>query len=82
MWPQAWVPKRAQALHVSLSCTFKQHMRYQGVKHTTALSVHFGCITAYHHRLWGERKQKSFLACPWLIKHGVKDLFLDKGGGV
>ena len=48
-----WVPKRAEALHALPSCTFKQHMRYQGVEYTTALRAHFGCITADHHHLWG-----------------------------
>ena len=75
-----WVPKRAEALHALPSCTFKQRMRYQGVEYTTALRVQFGCITVDHHHLWGECKQKGCVACPWRNKHGVKDLFLHKGG--
>ena len=77
-----WVPKAADALHALPSCTFKQRMRYQGVEYTTALRVQFGCITADHHHLWGECKQKGGVVCPWLKKHGVKDLFLHKGGVV
>ena len=75
-----WVPKRAEALHALPSCTFKQCMRYQGVEYTTALRVQFGCITADHHHLWGECKQKGCVVCPWLNKHGMKDLFLHNGG--
>ena len=75
-----WVPKWAEALHALSSCTFKQHMRYQGVEYTTALWVQFGCITTDHHHWRGECKQKGCVACAWLNKHGLKDLFLHKGG--
>ena len=77
-----WVPKRAEALQALPSCLFKQRMRYRGVEHTTALRVQFGCIGADHHHLWSECKQKGCVACPWLNKHGVKDLFLQKGGSL
>ena len=75
-----WVRKRVEALHALPACTFKQLMTYQGVEYTSAVRVQFGCITADHHNLRSECKQKGFVACPWLNKHGSKDLFLHKGG--
>ena len=73
-----WVPKRAEALQALPSCIFQQRMRYHGVEYTTLLRVQFGCITADHHHLLGECEQKGCVACPWLNKHGLKDLFLQR----
>ena len=84
-WPKTvdaeWVPHRAKALPALPSCTLKQHMKYRGVEYNTAIRVQFGCITAHHHHLWAECKQKGCAACTWLNKHGVKHLSLHWGGG-
>ena len=55
-------------------------MKYGGAEYTIAVQVRFGCITEDHHHLWSECRQKGCVACPWVNKHGVADLFLHKGG--
>ena len=43
--------------------------------------VQFGCLTADHHHLWSECRQKGCVACPCVNKHGSATLFLHRGGG-
>ena len=55
-------------------------MRYQGFEYPTHLRVRLGSITIDRHHLCGECKQKGCVACPWLNKHELQDVFLHKGG--
>ena len=75
-----WLPKRAEALLALPSCKFNQCMKYGGAEYTTTLHVQFGCLTADHHHLWSECRQKGCVACPWVNKHGASTLFVHKGG--
>ena len=75
-----WLPKRAEALQALPSCTFKQHMKYAGAVYNTTPHIRFGAITADHHHLWSECRQKGCVACPWVNKNGAGELFLHKGG--
>ena len=70
------MPKRAEALQALPLYKFKQCMKYGGAKYTTALQLRFGCLTADHHHLWSECRQKGCVAFPWVNKHGVATLFL------
>ena len=75
-----WLPKRAEALQARPSCKFNQRMKYGGAEYSTTLHLQFGCLTADHHHLWSECRQKGGVACPWVNKHGVATLFLHQGG--
>ena len=75
-----WLPKRAAALQALPSCTFKQGMKYAGAVYNTTLQIRLGAITADHHHLWSECRQKGCVACPWVNKDGAGELFLHKGG--
>ena len=77
-----WLSKWAEALQALPSCKFIQRMKYGGAQCTTTLQVQFGCLIADHHHLWSEFRQKGWLACPWVNKHGASTLFLHNGGGV
>ena len=74
-----WLPKRAEALQALPFCKFNQRMGYGGAEYTTTLHVQFGCLTADHHHLWAECRQKGCLACSWVNKHGASTLFVHKG---
>ena len=76
----AWLPKRAEAPQALPLCNFKQRMKYGGAEYTTTLHLQFGCLTADHHHLWSESRQKGCVACPRVNKHGVATLFRHKGG--
>ena len=56
-------------------------MKYREAVHDIAVNVQLGCITSGHHHLWSECKQKGCVACPWVNKEGVQDLFKYKKGG-
>ena len=75
-----WLPKRAEALQALPSCKFKQRMKYAGAVYNTTLQIRLGAITADHHHLWSECRQKGCVACPWVNKDGAGELFLHKGG--
>ena len=45
------------------------------------LFVSFCCLKAAYPLLWAESKQKGCVACAWINKRAVVDLFLQKGGG-
>ena len=62
------------------SCTFKQRMKYACAVYNITLQIRFGAITADHHHLWSECRQKGCVACPWVNKNGPGQLFLHKGG--
>ena len=62
------------------SCTFKQRMKYAGAVYNTTLRIRVRAITADHHHLWSECRQKGCVACPWVNKDGAGELFLHKGG--
>ena len=83
-WTQSdvvtWLPKRAEALQALPSCKFKQRMKYAGAVYNTTLQIRLGAITADHHHLWSECRQKGCVACPWVNKDGAGELFLHKGG--
>ena len=74
------VPKRVEALQAVPLYKFRQRMKYGGAKDTTALQLKFSCVTADHHHLWSECRQKGCVACPWVKKHGSATLLLHKGG--
>ena len=75
-----WLPKRVEALQALPSCTFQQRMKYAGAVYNTTLQIRLGAITADHHHLWSECRQKGCVACPWVNKDGAGELFLHKGG--
>ena len=75
-----WLPIRAEALQALPSCKFKQRMKYAGAVYNTTLQIRLGAITADHHHLWSECRQKGCVACPWVNKDGAGELFLHKGG--
>ena len=75
-----WPPKRAEALQALPSCKFKQRMKYAGAVYNITLQIRLGAITADHHHLWSECRQKGCVACPWVNKDGAGELFLHKGG--
>ena len=75
-----WLPKRAPALQALPSCKFKQRMKYACAVYNTTLQIRLGAITADHHHLWSECRQKGCVACPWVNKDGAGELFLHKGG--
>ena len=75
-----WLPKRAEALQALPLCKFNQCMKCGGAEYTTTLHLQLGCLSADHHHLWSECRQKGCVACPWVNKHGVAILFLHKGG--
>ena len=55
-------------------------MKYAGAVYNTTLQIRLGAITADHHHLWSECRQKGCVACPWVNKDGAGELFLHKGG--
>ena len=75
-----WLPKRAEALQALPSCKFRQRMKYAGAVYNTTLQIRLGAITADHHHLWAECRQKGRVACLWVNKDGAGEPFLHKGG--
>ena len=55
-------------------------MKYAGAVYNTTLEIRFGAITADHHHLWSECRQKRCVVCHWVNKNGAGELFLHKGG--